>query len=73
MNFNRIAAIVLILAGLLGLAYGEFSYTKDTPEVKLGTFELSVKETHTVNVPVWLGVGAVLLGGLLLALGRKMD
>jgi len=73
MNFNRIAAIVLILAGLLGLAYGEFSYTRDTPEVKLGSLELSVKETHTVNVPVWLGVGAVLLGGLMLALGRKMD
>jgi len=73
MNFNRIAAIVLILAGLLGLAYGEFSYTRDTPEVKLGSLELSVKETHTVNVPVCLGVGAVLLGGLMLALGRKMD
>jgi len=73
MNFNKIAAIVLIVAGVLGLMYGEFSYTKDTPEVKLGSLELSVKETHTVNVPVWLGVGAILVGGLLLAVGRKVD
>jgi drug/metabolite transporter (DMT)-like permease len=72
MNFNKIAAIVLIVAGVLGLMYGEFSYTKDTPEVKLGSLELSVKETHTVNVPVWLGVGAILVGGLLLAVGRKV-
>jgi hypothetical protein len=73
MNFNKIAAIVLIVAGVLGLMYGEFSYTKDTPEVKLGSLELSVKETHTVNVPVWLGVGAILVGGLLLVVGRKAE
>jgi multidrug transporter EmrE-like cation transporter len=71
MNAVRIAAIVLILAGALGLAYGSFSFTKDTHEAKLGPIELSVKETQTVNVPVWAGVGAIVIGAGLLVFGSK--
>lgn len=71
MNSIRIVAIVLIVAGLLGLVYGGFSYTKDTTAVKLGPIELSVKEKQTVNVPLWLGVGAVVAGGLLLVMGGR--
>ena len=71
MNAVRIAAIVLIVAGALGLAYGSFSYTKETHDAKLGPIELSVKERETVNVPVWLGVGAVVAGGVLLLWGGK--
>jgi uncharacterized membrane protein YidH (DUF202 family) len=67
----KIAAIVLIVLGVLALAYGGFSYTNDKTAVKLGPLELSVKETKTVNVPVWLGVGAVVAGGLMLAFGGK--
>jgi len=67
----KIAAIVLIVAGLLGLVYGSFSYTKDKTAIKLGPLELSVKERETVNVPVWAGVGAIVVGGLLLAFGGK--
>jgi uncharacterized membrane protein YidH (DUF202 family) len=68
MNAVKIAAIVLIAAGILGLVYGSFSYTKATHEAKLGPIELSFKEKQTVNVPVWLGVGAI-VGGVLLLLG----
>ena len=71
MNSIRIVAIVLIVAGLLGLVYGGFSYTKDTTAVKLGPIELSVKEKQTVNVPLWLGVGAVVAGSLLLVMGGR--
>ena len=70
MNAVRLIAIALIAAGILGLAYGSFSYTKDTHDVKLGPIELSVKEKQTVNIPVWAGVGAILVGGLLLAFGN---
>ena len=56
---------------MLALAYGGFSYTDDTTAVKLGPLELSVKEKKTVNVPVWAGVGAIVVGGLLLAFGGK--
>ncbi len=71
MNAAKLVGILLILAGVLGLAYGSFSYTKDKEAVKLGPLELSVKQKETVNVPVWVGVGAIVVGGLLLVMGGK--
>lgn len=71
MNASKIAAILLIVAGALGLAYGNFSFTKQTHEAKLGPIELSVAEKQTVNVPIWLGVGAIAIGGALLFFGSK--
>lgn len=66
MSPARIAGIILIIAGALGLAYGSFSYTRDTHEAKLGPIELSIKDKETVNVPVWAGAGAIILGVVLL-------
>lgn len=71
MNAGRIAAIVLIVAGILGLAYGNFSYTKQTHDIKMGPIEMSVQEKQRVNVPVWAGVGAIALGAALLLLGGR--
>ncbi|MDA3876407.1 MAG: hypothetical protein PF483_04905 [Halothiobacillus sp.] len=71
MNALRITAIALIVAGALGLAYGSFTYTKSTQEAKIGPISLSVKDNKTVNIPVWAGVGAMVLGGLLLAFGAR--
>lgn len=71
MNAVKIAAILLIVAGVLGLAYGSFSYTKETHEAKLGPIELSVKDKQTVNVPVWAGVGSIVIGGVLMVFGSK--
>lgn len=71
MSAVKIVAIVLIIAGILGLVFGGFSYTKETHEAKLGPLELSVKNTETVNVPVWAGVGAIVVGGILLLLPKK--
>ena len=70
-NGMKMIAIAIIVAGVLSLAYGGFSYTKDTTAVKLGPIELSVKETKTVNIPLWAGIGAILVGGLLLVFGNK--
>ena len=71
MNPVKAVATILIIAGILGLAYGGFSYTKDTTVVKLGPLEVSAKEKQTVNVPMWAGVGAIIVGGLLLAFAGK--
>jgi hypothetical protein len=65
MNAARIAGIVLVVAGAFGLAYGQFSYTKDTHRTTVGPIELSVKDRETVAVPTWLCAGAIVLGGLL--------
>jgi len=66
MSSLKIMAIVLIVAGLLGVMYGKFSYTKETHEAKLGPIEMSVKEKQTVNVPAWAGVAAIVAGAVLL-------
>lgn len=71
MNAVKIVGIVLIVLGVLGLVYGNFSYTKETHEAKLGPLELSVKDKETVNVPVWTGVAAILIGGVLLGFGGR--
>lgn len=71
MNAAKMVGIVLIVAGVLGLLYGGFSFTKETHQAKLGPIELSVKEKENVNVPVWAGVGAIVIGGVLLLLGGK--
>ena len=71
MSGTRIAAVVLIVAGILALAYGGFTYTKDSHKAELGPLELSVKEKETVNVPKWAGVGAIAAGVLLLVAGKR--
>ena len=71
MNAGKLAGIILIVAGALALMYGGFSYTKDTQQLKIGPLELSVKEKQTVNVPVWAGIGAIVIGGALLLFGSK--
>jgi hypothetical protein len=71
MNPVKVIAIVLIIGGALGLIYGGFSYTKDTTVVKLGPVEVSAKQKETVNVPMWAGVGAIVIGGLLLVVGAR--
>ena len=70
-KMSKMIAIALLIAGTLGLIYGGFSYTKDTTVVKLGPLEVTAKEKQTVNVPLWLGVGAIVIGGVLLLIGGK--
>lgn len=71
MNSIKILALALIVGGVLGLLYGGFSYTKDTSAVKLGPIELTVKEQKSVNIPIWAGVGALVVGGILLVTAGK--
>jgi uncharacterized membrane protein YidH (DUF202 family) len=72
MNPTKLIGIILIVAGSLGLAYGGFSYTKETTGMKLGPIELKVEEKQNVNVPLIVSAGAIVLGVfLLVTAGRK--
>jgi uncharacterized membrane protein YidH (DUF202 family) len=72
MNPTKIIGIVLIVAGALGLAYGGFSYTKESTAMKLGPIELKVDERERINVPIIVSAGAIAIGVfLLVAVGRK--
>ena len=66
MSVVKIIAIVLIIAGVLGLFYGGFTYTKKTHEAKVGPLDLSVDEKQTVNIPMWAGIASIVVGGILL-------
>jgi hypothetical protein len=62
---------VLLVGGILGLVYGGFTYTKETHETKIGPITLSVKDKETINVPIWAGIGAIAIGGVLLVTGSR--
>jgi TRAP-type C4-dicarboxylate transport system permease small subunit len=71
MEARKLAAIVLIVVGALGLVYGGFSYTKETHRADVGALHMSLDENQHVSVPVWAGVGAIVIGGLLLLIRGK--
>ena len=72
MNSVKGVAIILIAGGALALAYGGFSYTKETHEGSIGPISLTVKDKERVNVPVWAGVAAIVIGaGFLLVPAKK--
>ena len=71
MNAARIAGIVLVLFGLAGFFTGGFSFTKDTTAAKIGPLELTVTEKESVNIPQWLSLGAIVLGGIVLVMGAR--
>lgn len=70
MNAIRMVAVILIVAGAMGLAYGGFSYTRKTHQTKIGPVDISVSNTQTVSIPIWAGIGAIVVGGLLLTVRR---
>lgn len=67
----KIVAILLIAVGIIGLMYGGITYTKSTHDAKIGPLELSIKDKETVNIPAWAGVGALVVGAVLLLVRRK--
>ena len=67
----RIAAIALIIAGALALAYGGFSFTRESHTAQIGPFDFTVQEKERVNVPRWLGIGAIVGGTVLLLVGGR--
>lgn len=71
MNTLKVIALAFIAAGVLALAYGGFSFTKETHAVKLGPIALTVEEKQTVNVPIWAGIGAIVIGAGLLLSGKS--
>ena len=67
----RIIGIILIAAGVIGLVYGGFSFTKETHKAEIGPLKLSVQEKENVNIPQWAGIGAIVGGIVLLVVGKK--
>ena len=73
MNAMRIVGVLLLVVGLAGFLTGGFSFTKDTTQAKIGPLELTVKEKESVNIPQWLSLGAMDLGGVVLVIGVRKN
>ena len=71
MNSTNIIGTVLIVAGLLGLAFGGFSFTKQTTKAEIGPISFSVAEKESVNIPLWASIAALVAGGAVIVLGTR--
>jgi drug/metabolite transporter (DMT)-like permease len=71
MNPLKIVAIVLIVAGVAALAYGGFSYTKETDKAQIGPIKIQVQEKDRVNIPQWAGIAAIVAGVVMLVIPKK--
>jgi len=71
MNAVKVIGIILIVAGLIGLATGGFSYTKETHKADIGPIHIAVEDKQQVNIPLWAGLGAIVVGVVLLVLPSR--
>jgi Na+-transporting methylmalonyl-CoA/oxaloacetate decarboxylase gamma subunit len=67
MQGMKLVGVVLLVLGILAVAYGGFSYVKKTDNVDLGPIHIEVQDKERVNVPLWAGVLAAVAGGVLIA------
>ncbi len=63
--------IVLMIAGVLALAYGGFSWTTHKKAVDMGPIQVERTKEHTVLLPPVVGIGALVIGGVLVFAGRR--
>jgi uncharacterized membrane protein YidH (DUF202 family) len=71
MRGKKLLAVLLIVAGVLALVYGGFSYTRETHEARIGPLEFEVQEKDRVNIPVWAGIALIGAGVVVLLVGRR--
>jgi uncharacterized membrane protein HdeD (DUF308 family) len=67
----KILGIVLIVAGIVALVYGGFSYSTTKKDVDMGPIQVSHKQNHSVPLPPILGVVGIIAGGALVYFGAK--
>jgi hypothetical protein len=71
MSGTKILGTILLVLGILGLVYGHFDYTKETHEGQFGPFKFSVAEKETTVIPSWASIAGIVVGAVLLVVGRK--
>lgn len=67
----KAVAVILIVLGLVGLAWGGFTYTTREKLVDIGPIHASVEKTHNVPVLPFAGALALMGGVVFLAVRRK--
>jgi uncharacterized membrane protein YidH (DUF202 family) len=67
----KIAAIVLIVIGVIALAYGGISYTREKKVLDIGPLEATTKERKTIPLPPVVGIAAIAGGVVVLLVSRR--
>ena len=67
----KIFGVILILAGILALAYGGFTYTTHKRAVDMGPLQIETRTKHKVFIPPMLGICGIVVGGALLFVSRS--
>jgi hypothetical protein len=65
----KILGVLLLVLGVLAVAYGGFSYTKEKGDAHIGPINIEVREKKHVNIPLWAGIAAG-VAGLVLVLKK---
>jgi hypothetical protein len=68
---SRILGMILIGLGLIGLAWGGFTYTTRETVVDIGPIHATREKTHNVPLPPIAGGVALIAGVVLLVAGKK--
>jgi uncharacterized membrane protein YidH (DUF202 family) len=66
-----IVGLVLIIAGIVGLALGHFSFTTEKKIIDVGPITATTEEHHSIPIPDIAGVAAVVAGAVLLVVGQR--
>ena len=71
MRTNTLVGIILIVVGVLALAYQGFSYTTRQKAVDLGPIQITTESKKTIPLPPIVGGIAVAGGIVLLVMGTR--
>ena len=67
----KMLGVILIVAGVLALAYGGFSYTKKKTVLDVGPVEAQVDQKKSVPIPPLVGGASIILGLIIVASGSR--
>ena len=73
MRGSTVLAIVLIVIGVIALAYQGITYTTQKKIIDLGPIQATKEEHHTIPLPPVIGIVALIGGVAVLALGKRGD
>ena len=71
MKPTAVLAAILIIVGVIALAYGGFNFTTKEKVAEVGPLKLEKNKTHSVPLPPILGVLALVGGVALLVVSRR--
>jgi hypothetical protein len=71
MNAVKVVALLMIVAGAIGMVYGRLSFTKDVRRATFGPFSIVTREPHDIVIPVWAAACSIVIGGLVLMTSKR--